>query len=278
MTIIDSINDLFAHASDFLGELLVVGAVFFLIEKIRPAEKSIGFFKPEFWQEIGLALLNTLLFIPVFAIGITFGVQHIIQPLIPHQMFATDIEALPILMQALLGAFILDFSTYWRHRFTHKYLWPVHSIHHSAEHLSWITSMRLHPLDVLTALIFDMTILHIVGFGGPGIVFSILFLKGFNYFTHANIEVKFSKPTRYIFASPVFHRWHHATEKEAHDKNFCAMFSCIDLVFGTYYHPEHLPESYSLGEDQKDYPHTLGGQLLYPFKKFLGKKKTASEE
>ena len=47
------------------------------------------------------------------------------------------------------------------------------------------------------------------------------------------------------------------------------MFSCLDLAFGTFYLPQDLlPETTGLSATEKViHPHTLAGQLLYPFKK-----------
>lgn len=250
-------------------ELMIVGLVFFFVEKIRPAEKNVRFFKDDFKEELSFAFINVIITVPIFAALIYFILKYVVEPLIPYQMFAPQIEQLPILAQVILGAFILDLSTYWRHRFTHHYMWRFHSIHHSAEHLNWLTSMRLHPIDILIAVTFDLTILHFLGFSGAGMAFAVILLKGFNYFTHANIDLQFSRPMRYIFASPNFHRWHHANDISAYNKNFCSMFSCIDLMFGTYHHPEKvLPESYGLGgKDQENYQKNFLAQLAYPFKK-----------
>ena len=250
-----------------LGELVILGLIFYAIEKIKPAQKDIPFFKDDFWQEASLGLINLLIALPIYVIIIGAFIKLVIAPIIPHQMFNESIGALPLVVQAFLGAFIIDFSTYWRHRFTHSYFWRIHSIHHSALHISWLTSLRLHPLDFLIATLFDLTILYIFGFDSAGMVFAALMTRGFNYFTHANIYLQFGKPMRYIFASPNYHRWHHAEEKEAHNKNFCAMFSLLDVMFGTYYHPEGVPKGYGIGKDQKDYPKTLVGQLTYPFRK-----------
>lgn len=148
-------------------------------------------------------------------------------------------------------------------------MWPFHAIHHSAEHLNWLTTLRLHPIDIMIAVIFDFTLLHLAGFDGAGMVFAVIFFKAYNYFTHANLNVKFEKPLRYIFVSPHFHRWHHANEKHAYNKNYSSMFSCLDYIFGTYYHPEdRLPKIYGIDEnDQKNFPTNFLGQLAYPIKK-----------
>ncbi|MFK7839727.1 MAG: sterol desaturase family protein [Bdellovibrionales bacterium] len=251
-------------------ELVIFGLIFFLIEKIRPAEKNVNFFKSDFKEELGLALLNASIFQPIFNIIVAGGIIALISSYIPYQIFDQQLQTAPVIVQVIAICFIIDFSTYWRHRVTHtfKILWPFHSIHHAAQHLNWLTSMRLHPVDLLIATLFDVIILHVFGFSTPTIAIGFIIFAFYNHFTHANIDLKFEKPVRYIFASPNFHRWHHATAYSAYNKNFCAMFSFLDLIFGTYYHPEDLPEGYGLEpHNQKNYPKSLIGWLKYPFRK-----------
>ncbi|MGB0719627.1 MAG: sterol desaturase family protein [Bdellovibrionales bacterium] len=254
----------------FAAEIAIVGAAFFLIEKLRPAEKQTPFFKPGFRQELGLAFFNISISSPLCALIIAGALIGLIQNIIPYQIFDTQLSSLPLSLQILAACFIKDFSTYWRHRLTHRigFLWPFHAVHHAAENLTWITALRLHPVDVFVAVTFDVLFLHILGFSGPGIALSIFVMKAYNYFTHANLDLQFDKPFRYIFASPNFHRWHHATTKAAYNKNFCSMFSLLDWMFSTYYHPDNLPAAYGLEpQEQRQYPKTLTGWLAYPFKR-----------
>lgn len=261
--------NIWAGALELLCELLIVGAIFFFIEKLRPAEKQITFIKDDTRQELFLTLINVIIFIPVFTVLITFIFKLIVFPLIPYQLFQNSLTKLPIIVQFFFAAFILDISVYWRHRLTHNYLWRFHAIHHSALHINWLTAMRFHPIDIFVTVLFNTSILYFIGFSSAGVTFAIVILKAYNYFTHANLNLQFDKPMRYIFASPNFHRWHHADEVSAYDKNFCSMFSLIDLMFGTYHHPENqLPKAYGIGKDaQKDYPKSFLGQLAYPFRK-----------
>ncbi len=252
----------------FIIEIMLVGVLFFFLEKLRPAEKNTPFFKKDLKNEFLIAFANIGVFQPLFNLVLAYTIISLLTPLIPYQMFDEAIQAWPLTLQIIVACLILDFSVYWRHRFTHFYMWSYHSVHHSAKQLTWLTSMRLHPVDVLTAMIFDTVILHIFGFTGAGILGAIFIMKFWNYFTHTNIDLQFDKPIRYIFASPNFHRWHHATVREAYDKNFCAMFSFYDYIFGTYYHPEELPAGYGLSKrEQENYPDDLLGWFAYPFKR-----------
>ena len=250
-------------------EVIIFGFIFFFIEKIRPAEKDTPFFKDDLKNEAFLAVINIVVFIPINAFLAILLLDMSIRPLLGEQILAPYIEMLPLAFQVLLGALILDFSTYWRHRFTHNYMWSYHAVHHSADQLTWLTSLRLHPIDLLAAALIDSFILYLFGFGGGGFFGAIVIANLMNYFTHINIDIKFNKPMRYILASPTYHRWHHATVKEAYDKNFCGAFPIWDILFGTYYHPEELPPNYGLSPmDQKDFPR-LGyiGWLTFPFKR-----------
>jgi len=252
-----------------LVEVLIFGFAFFFLERINPAEKDIGFFKSDMKNEFFLVLVNIFLFIPIFALIATLFVELTLKQLFPEQLFDEQIQSMPLALQILIGSIVLDFSTYWRHRFTHYYMWSYHSIHHSAKNLTWLTGLRLHPIDIFAGFIFTYTILYFAGFSGAGFFGSVVFIKAMNYFTHMNLDLKFGKPMRYLLASPAFHRWHHANQKEAYDTNFCGAFPFLDLMFGTYYHPEHPPEKYGLSPgEQKNFPEFgYMGWLTYPLKR-----------
>ncbi len=264
-----------------LIEVLVFGVIFFFLERINPADKESGFFKNDMSNEFFLVVVNIFIFIPLFALLATLFVDITLRPLFPEQLLADQIMTLPLWLQVVFGALVLDFATYWRHRFTHHYMWSYHSVHHSAKQLTWITGLRLHPIDIFAGTLFSFIILYLVGFSGPGFLGAVIFIKLMNYFTHMNLDLKFEKPFRYFIASPVFHRWHHATVKEAYDKNFCGAFPFLDVMFGTYYHPEELPENMGLSAgEQKEFPEKgYLGWLTYPFKRdFKFWKKWASKK
>lgn len=249
-------------------ELLAFGFVFYFVEKIKPAEKNTPFIKKDSKNELLLAFLNAGIINPLAVAVIGYLLLHILTPIIPYQMFDKQINALPFAAQFVFAALFLDTSTYWRHRFTHERMWSYHSVHHSATQLNWLTALRMHPVDGFTALLFNMIFMHLFGFSGPAILFSIWFLKIMNYATHINIDFQFNKPMRYILATPNYHRWHHATVKEAYNKNYCGAFPFLDVLFGTFHHPEQLPEAMGLSpREQEAYPDDFPGWLAYPFKR-----------
>ena len=175
-------------------------------------------------------------------------------------------------LQLLVFLFARDLVIYVRHWIFHsRRLWPFHSIHHSSEELNWLSAVRFHPAENLiegTGEILCFLGFSIIGFD-PKVLFVAGLVIGFyNFFIHSNLRWTLG-PLRYVLVSPVLHRWHHSDRPEAADKNFAAMFSCIDLLFGTFYMPkDSCPTTTGLcGDERNTHPTTFAGQLLYPFRK-----------
>ncbi len=103
----------------------------------------------------------------------------------------------------------------------------------------------------------------LLGFSIASIAVLSLFNTIYSFMVHANLNWTFG-PFRYLFASPVFHRWHHTTQKEGLDKNFAPTFPFLDVMFGTFYMPKgKLPEHY--GIDGVDMSESFIKQLIWPF-------------
>ena len=204
-----------------------------------------------------------------FILAIIFGFLAVQLRGTPH-----DPQISPVWFggQLLAVLFLRDCLIYVRHRIFHlRSIWAFHSIHHSSEEVNWLSTVRLHPVENITEATCE--ILLFLGCGIIGVDPAVLSVAGvitgfYNLFIHSNLRWTFG-PLRYVLVSPVFHRWHHSDTKEAADKNFTAMFSCIDLAFGTFYMPKGaMPHTVGLSAQEKSvYPRTLAGQLLHPFRK-----------
>lgn len=172
---------------------------------------------------------------------------------------------MPIWLQAAVIFIISDVILYWAHRLFHTgKLWPYHAIHHSSEKINWHSTYRFHPVNTwLTFTLLDTCVLFI-GFSLEAVLLMGTFNALYSAMVHANVKWTFG-PFKYIFASPVFHRWHHVAEGEGLDKNFAPTFPLLDIVFGTFYMPDHLPDKY--GVANSDIPESFLGQMIHPFKK-----------
>ena len=57
-----------------------------------------------------------------------------------------DTTALPDAVTFALLVVIIDFAYYWEHRFEHRFLWPIHGVHHSLTELHAANDYA-HPLE-----------------------------------------------------------------------------------------------------------------------------------
>lgn len=213
-------------------------------------------------------VISAVLSQPLYILIIFYAHAYFSQK-VPYQVLDQGIESLPIVVQVLLALLVIDISLWIRHSFVHKYCWPFHAVHHSARELSWLTTKRLHPIDSLVMGVMDFVVLYFIGFSALGMAIALTIKNLNNMFVHSNIVLDYPKPWKYIFVSPNMHRWHHAVEKEAHDKNYCVVFAFVDYIMGTYYVPDNaLPKAYGCGiPELDDVEHkSILQELWVPFK------------
>ncbi|HEX3919631.1 MAG TPA: sterol desaturase family protein [Caulobacteraceae bacterium] len=184
----------------------------------------------------------------------------------------------PLWAQALGVIVAMDFVQYWLHRLFHtRTLWSFHAIHHSAEDLDWTTTFRIHPVNFVVYGAGALALVRLAGFSPAVLVLIAPFNLVVGALVHANVNWTFG-PLRYVIVSPVYHRWHHAKDPAAHDKNFAPTFPIFDLMFGTFYMPKGvLPADYGVEGAPK---HFLA-QMVWPFgevvRRFLPARKRAAD-
>lgn len=172
---------------------------------------------------------------------------------------------LPIWLQAAIIFIVSDIMLYWTHRWFHsRKMWKYHAIHHSPTHVDWLTTFRFHPLNTWLSFTLVDSCMLLAGFSPVALSLMAGFNMIYSAMVHANLNWTFG-PFRYVFSSPVFHRWHHTSQQEGRDKNFAPTFPLLDIIFGTFYMPEtQLPEKY--GVPDSDIPTSFIGQMAWPFK------------
>ncbi len=134
---------------------------------------------------------------------------------------------------------IRDFFYYWMHRAQHssKWLWAIHELHHSDEHMHAFTSYRHHWLEAVLEAIF-ITLPIAILFRPPVItaVIAYTLVTFLGIFIHLNSTINLG-PINRVLANPSTHRIHHSKRQEHLDKNFAAFFPIWDVIFGTYVEP-----------------------------------------
>jgi sterol desaturase/sphingolipid hydroxylase (fatty acid hydroxylase superfamily) len=179
---------------------------------------------------------------------------------------------LPLIVQIAIIFVVTDILQYWLHRAFHsRELWPFHAVHHSARHVDWSTTFRVHPVNYLAHTTSVAVLTQLMGFSPLVFVVIAPINLAIGAMVHANLDWTFG-PFRYVIASPVFHRWHHSRDPEVRDKNFAPTFPVLDLMFGTFHMPKgRLPDDY--GVDGA--PEHFLGQMAYPFRLWLDQREKA---
>jgi sterol desaturase/sphingolipid hydroxylase (fatty acid hydroxylase superfamily) len=139
---------------------------------------------------------------------------------------------LPLLLQALLIAFIFDFVQYWMHRGMHNWypLWLPHSVHH------YITQLNINK-----GAVGNPVELFLIGLGVGGFfdfvprAFLLAGAIGMAIGSYQHINVRFNSPRwwRFLFNTTEHHSLHHSQDYEATRSNYANSFIFIDRMFGT---------------------------------------------
>ncbi len=163
----------------------------------------------------------------------------------------------------------VDFITYWWHRALHSWgpLWALHSVHHSQEDMSFISSYRLHPLEQLFQNLIMVVPLLLMGV--PTFRWLPLYavMALFEAAQHSALPWGYGALHR-VFVSPIFHAVHHSSDPKHHNRNFSKIFSAWDFLFGTGIREASRPERF--GVDGIASPQSVWQQLIAPFRLFGG--------
>ncbi len=176
-----------------------------------------------------------------------------------------------------------DLSVYLVHRLMHRMplLWAFHRLHHSATHMTPLTQLRLHPIELIinnlrSGLVFGLltgiftywagSIVTVVTFLGVNALRFVFYSFGANL-RHSHVRMPYWHPLEFLFISPLQHQVHHSVLSEHHNRNFGSMFAIWDWIFGT------LITSRSVGTlqfgltDDTNATHKLTTALLRPFQR-----------
>jgi sterol desaturase/sphingolipid hydroxylase (fatty acid hydroxylase superfamily) len=226
--------------------------------------------------------LAWLLIAPLFTLTLVAGYVHVLDALYegPMGAVALDVEGTLGFAVAFVLAFLLaDFFMWSSHFIRHKVppLWRFHQVHHSQESLNALTDNRVHFFESIVSATLAYVPARLLGLGDEAALLLALATVYFTGFTHANVRTNLG-PLRYVLVTPQSHRVHHSTEEPHWDKNFGAISSIWDRIFGTQWHGADEYPTVGIGEPDFPLEHstsptrvlaTYGAQLLYPFRAVL---------
>lgn len=248
----------------FVLNLLLYSAVFVPLERLFALKPGQHVFRRQWIVDLSYFFVNSLL-VEVLTV-LTLQPAMILFDWARAEWMGV-LGGLPLAVQVPLIVLTADFTQYWVHRTFHAvpWLWRFHAIHHSIEEMDWLAGSRLHLVDVVVTRGATYVPIFVLGFSNAALMLYVFLVAAQATFIHANVRWQF-RPLRRIVATPAFHHWHHAAEREAIDKNFAVHTPLWDTLFRTYYLPDRWPGAYGLSGG-RPVPSGWLHQLVHPFRR-----------
>ena len=144
----------------------------------------------------------------------------------------------PIWVQIVVGVLALDLCDYVFHRLSHqiRWLWLLHSVHHSDSAVDVSTNLRAHPLHIVVTLFAKVPVVAAFGFPLWVLLLRELLAIPIAQLQHANLRLPdaVEQFLQTFLVTPDLHKVHHAPDAGHNNRNFGGIFSFWDRWFGTY--------------------------------------------
>ncbi|MET0386215.1 MAG: sterol desaturase family protein [Polyangiales bacterium] len=239
---------------------VLCGAASLLIwlERVIPHQPGQRFFREGFRDDLVVYSI-----VQSYVVGLVISsLMRVLHAQLPAW---TPLARLPIALQVCFFLVTHDFALYWFHRWQHssKHLWWTHALHHSNRDLDWLAGSRATAAEILLTETLKYTPMVLLG-AAP----EVAIIKGtidaiWGMYLHANIDVR-SGALQYVINGPEMHRFHHALDHDAWNKNFATKLAVWDWLFGTAFWPrDRAPTGYGLAEGPA--PRGYLAQQLYAF-------------
>lgn len=141
----------------------------------------------------------------------------------------------PGVFQAIITLVSFDAMLYFWHRARHRYplLWKFHQTHHSDLVVNTTTAFRLHFVEIIFTTVVKSVFIVAVGVNTHLVLLNEMVVVLCAMFHHTNITFRGEEWASCFMVVPYTHRAHHSTKKGEYHRNFGAVFSFWDRIFGT---------------------------------------------
>lgn len=144
-----------------------------------------------------------------------------------------------------LGSFLLlDLALYGWHRINHQVdaLWVLHKVHHGDRCVNASTAFRLHGGEIVLTTLVKAVVIVLGGIDSAVLLANEAVITLFVMFHHTNITFRGERWLGRLIVVPYLHRAHHSVQRSEHDRNYGAVLSVWDRLFGTLteQEPAHL--------------------------------------
>ena len=244
-----------------LKAVLIIALIFIPLERLLPLHAEQSPARRHWLNDVVYLLFNGI----VIKIGllIVIGTAMLVLHRFVPAGLAQAVQSQPVWLQAVEVLVLADAGFYLAHRAFHAvpFLWRFHSIHHSIEEMDWLAAHRVYPGDHILTKSASFLPVFALDFSNSAILIFTLIYQWQSLFIHSNTRIKVG-PLKWLLASPQFHHWHHANEREAWDKNFAGQLPLLDMLGGTLFMPDRMPQKYGTDDPVPPLYHQ---QLAYPF-------------
>ncbi len=242
--------------------VLAAAALILLLERLRPYDPRQRRLRAGFWTDLwGYTVIQSLV------LGVVIGALLEGLDALAGWSRRGLLAGWSVPAQVMLFVVTHDLYIYWFHRLQHRSprLWRLHEAHHSTADLDALASTRSHALEIFINQTIEFAPLVLLG-AAP----EVAPLKGavsavWGLWIHANVDVR-TGALQWIVNGPEAHRWHHAVDAEARDRNFATKFAFWDRLFGTAFLPrDRRPSGYGLPD--VDFPDGYLHQQAFAFRR-----------
>jgi sterol desaturase/sphingolipid hydroxylase (fatty acid hydroxylase superfamily) len=241
-----------------LAPLLIVASALLIaaIERLRPYDSGQRLLREGFWTDlVGYGVIQS--YLCALLIG------ALLRRMAPIER---GIGSWPVAAQVAFFVVTHDFYIYWFHRWQHAspWLWRLHEAHHSAREVDWLTALRSHALEILINQTIEFAPMVLLGADPAVPLIKSAVGAAWGLYIHSNIGVHTGR-LQWVVNGPEAHRWHHAIDQEAWNRNFATKLALWDRLFGSAFLPAgRKPSGYGLSGF--DFPRGYLRQQLFAFR------------
>ncbi|CAN5616216.1 hypothetical protein BH11BAC1_BH11BAC1_29570 [soil metagenome] len=263
--------------------LFAVWIFVFSMEHLLPKNKTYGVVgRKGFWVDLFYLFFIDFLFGIIGFIALTYTVEYFfLQGMkgLGITLPIWDPSAIPFVFQFLIFFVVMDFCEFYAHYLLHRvnFFWAFHKIHHAQETLGFASTRHFHFMEYLVLRPLGWIPFGILGYSDDKYIWCTAIYMWIAYslvfFSHANVKVNFGFLNK-IIITPNTHYWHHAKNiPRKYGVNYASVLVFWDHLFKSYYLPDDPKLQPILGVPNNDVPLGFLGQMWYPFKQMLSRKK-----
>lgn len=146
---IPQLRSTYAGLDYFILTLVILALVFIPLERLFPKYSRQRVLRKGWTTDLKYFMFSHL--------GMQLISFFTIIPIQAYMYWAVDLDfqnwiaSQPFWLQFIAILFAVDIFTYWIHRLMHEipWLWKFHAVHHSSEQMDWLSSSRLHVVEIL---------------------------------------------------------------------------------------------------------------------------------